>query len=424
MEETGEGQLSEPFKIVGKIYLSGDLREGAILIREGKVWLLGKHLSNFNVPEFRLGDHEVALPGMVDLHVHVRGLDLSHKEDWYTGTLSALKGGVTFIGDMPNTVPRTVTLEALEKKVMEARKDAVVDYGVYFGVPNSFETYKEAIEKGILGLKIYPEDFYSPLLIKLLKLNTQRNLLTIVHAEDPKVLEKERKGITAEIKAVKHFSSISTRYDVNIHITHLSSSRSLEIILKSNLKGGRLSWDVTPHHVFLNKDMEFKLGGLAEVRPPLRSEEDRLRIYNSLKHMLADAYVTDHAPHTLDEKLSESPPPGFPGLEVGLHLLVNEILEGRMSWNVLDLYSSRPARLIGIPKGEVTPGNDADIVIVDTKAKWRIRGEEFVSKAKYTPFEGQVVKGRVTKVFIRGTLAYDGEVIVKKGYGVMYGKRT
>jgi len=413
------------FKIIGKIYLLGGLREGAVLVKGRKIQLIGKNLSNFNVPELILKDHEIALPGMVDLHVHVRGLNLSYKEDWYTGTLSALKGGVTFIGDMPNTVPRTVTIEAFNKKVREAKNNAIVDYGIYFGVPESLDIYKEALSKGILGLKVYPEDFHSPILIELFKLNTEKGILTIVHPEDPEILKEEKKSVRAEIKAVERFSSISIKYGVSIHLTHLSSISSLERVLESILKGGMLTFDVTPHHAFLNKDIELKLGSLAEVRPPLRSGEDRLGVYNSLKYLLANAYVTDHAPHALGEKLSETPPPGFPGLEVGLHLLINEVLKNRMPWNVIDLYSSKPAKLIKVPKGELIPGNDADMVIVDTKAEWRIKGEELVSKAKYTPFEGQTIKGKVVRVFIRGVLAYDNdEVLVKKGHGMMYHGRT
>jgi len=409
----------ETYKITGKLYISGEIREASLLIKEGKIALLGKSLPDMSAPTLELGRYEVALPGMVDLHVHMRGLKLSHKEDWYSGTLSALKGGVTFVADMPNTVPPTVTISALEEKLEEAKLNALVDYGVYFGVPGKLDIYLRALNKGIIGLKIYPKDYRSPILMKLIKINSERGLITVLHAEDPEVEDKNR---LAEVSAVKYFSKISINHGVRIHFTHISSSETVNLMLISKLKGAKVTFDITPHHAFLNEKLRERLGGIAIVRPPLRDEESRVAIYNSLRNLIADAYATDHAPHTLEEKTSEKPPPGFPGLEVSLGLLTTEVLERKASWRIIDLYSSRPAELLNIPKGKLLPGFDADIVVLDTKRRWKVKGESFLSKAKYTPFEGWELRGIISKVFIRGVKAYEeGEIFVKRGFGKMYG---
>ena len=178
-----------------------------------------------------------------------------------------------------------------------------------------------------------------------------------------------------------------------------------------------ISFDVTPHHALLTEEKLFELGGIAKVNPPLRGEEDKEYIYGCLKSGIVDAYVTDHAPHTLTEKISENyedVKPGFPGLEIALPLLLTEILEKRLSWKTLELYSSKPADLLGIAKGRILPGYDADLVVVDLKYKWTINPLNFSSKAKYSPFKGWRVRGKIKDVYVRGILALeDGEALVK-----------
>jgi len=180
-----------------------------------------------------------------------------------------------------------------------------------------------------------------------------------------------------------------------------------------------ITLDVTPHHALLNESLyRGPLASIARVNPPLRGEEDREAVYEALRKGVVNAVVTDHAPHQLEEKLSRDPPPGFPGLELALHLLLREVLEGRMPLSVLELYSLKPAALAGLRKGRIAPGFDADLVVVELR-EWVVRGSELVSKAKYTPFEGARLRTATAATYVRGQLVYHEGVFADKAVGTL-----
>lgn len=432
MDEGYRSQTST-LKVLGRMYIDGGIREAAVLASGGAITAIGKNLSSVNADAVvEVKGKRIVLPGMVDMHVHVRGLGLSYKEDWLTASTSALRGGITFIADMPNTVPPTRSLKALNAKLEEARAKALVDYGVYLGFPQDIGEFKSALKNGI-GLKIYPEDFYSEGLVDVLRICAERGRIVVVHAEDPAVLEEyayrgmceapkhsDVRPVEAEVFGVMRVLSIKRLlHHLRIHIAHVTSAASLALIMSEHIS--KPTFDVTPHHILLDRTLEERRGYLAKVNPPLRSCCDRRAVYASVKNLEASAYVSDHAPHSLEEKSStvyEEVPPGFPGLEVALPLLLTEVFSGRLPPASLDLYSIRPATLLGIKKGAIRVGYDADLVIVDLSKEWVIKGEEFASKGKYTPFEGCQVKGRVENVYIRGVPAMlGGDILVKPGFG-------
>ncbi|RLF20819.1 MAG: hypothetical protein DRZ82_00880 [Thermoprotei archaeon] len=404
--------------IAGKAYVDGRIEEVAIAIDDERIVAITKPSKAPRATEVEIvKGKRVILPGMVDIHVHMRDLGQSYKEDWYTGTFSAIKGGVTLVIDMPNNVPPIDSVDALRRKMETAREKALVDYLFYMGYPKDIKELDKVIRMDTVGIKLYPEDLKKDELKTLLSLCSKMGLPVVFHAEDPEILHIDRLGEMPEIRGIEKVLDM-VDYKVHIHITHVSLSKVAERIIRARGLGYNITFDVTIHHMLLNNNIYDKLGGLAYVRPPLRSEENRSYIFNLVKGGLPNAIITDHAPHTLDEKKGENPSPGFPGLEIAFPLLFTQILDGKLPLNVIDLYSAKPATLFNIAKGSIMVGNDADLIVVRYDVERRVKPEDFVSKAKYSPFKGWTLRCEVEKVFIRGNLVYDTQtLLVRRGYG-------
>jgi len=419
--------------VEGKCYLNGEILEVTIAIDDGKIVSVCKPTRAPSSEErVVVKGKKVILPGMVDMHVHMRDLGETDKEDWLTGTLSALYGGVTFVGDMPNNKPYMNEIRKLALKKKVAGSKALVDFGFYSGFPAKLEYVSELIEFGILGFKIYPHD-YSKDLQALIKRSEKQNALIVFHAEDPGMVEGHYEGIKnvtvhhilrpeeAEVTAVRNLLGLIAYEGIRIHFTHISSPNAVKEIIGYRAKGFKITCDTCPHYVLLDSSFTSKFGGIAKVNPPLRSEESVKGMRGHLRGGLIDAISTDHAPHKLSEKLDsdyERIPAGFPGLEICLPLLMKLILDEGFPLEILSLYSANPAAILRVPKGRISPGFDGDLVIYDYSIRWRVRGEEFHSKAKYTPFEGMEVVGKPYMVIIRGVVALeDGDVKVEKGFG-------
>ncbi|MEM1509480.1 MAG: dihydroorotase family protein [Thermofilaceae archaeon] len=427
--------------ISGKIYVEGRLIDAAIGVEGGKIAWIGKSsCAPFAEKVVRADEKTLILPGMVDMHVHMRDLDESDKEDWYTGTLSALIGGVTFIADMPNNQPPARNLEVLKMKEEVASKRALVDYGFYAGVPLQSRELERMSTFGLIGLKVYPEDQLHKELIDILREAKRLDLLTVAHAEDPLILNfasKLEKGgfdrhslirpAEGEALAIRRLALLGSRIGFRLHLTHVSSAAALKAAVETKIKVGA-SIDTAIHYLLLDSSSAKKFKGIAKVNPPLRGEHDVRIIRCALKTGIIDAIVTDHAPHKVEEKTIESyenVPAGFPGLELCLPLLTTLIARGEVPLNTLELYSSRPAKLLRVPKGRVEVGFDADFVFMNLGEKWRIKGKDLKSKAKYTPFEDFEVVGRIRKVFVRGVQALEDEdILVNKGYGRRYWSKS
>ncbi len=405
---------------VGKAYLGGRFEEVAVAVEGGAIAAVTKPaLAPCGENTIVLGPKQLLLPGMVDLHVHMREPGLEHKEDWRTGSMAAAKGGVTCVFDMPNNVPPANTCVRLREKVARALSKSIVDFGVYAGCSDEPEALKPCADL-FFGFKLYPEDLYSSRAQPTFELAAELGKPVVVHPEDPSLFRSapthsEARPPEAELAAVDHALRLAQSTGAWLHLTHVTAKPALERIPAAKTRLS-VTFDVTPHHMLLNDSLyRGPLAGIAKVNPPLRGEEHRAAVYAAVRGGAVDAVVTDHAPHALAEKLSEDPPPGFPGLELGLHLLLKEVLEGRLPLSAIDLYSSKPARLAGLRKGAIAPWFDADLVIVEL-AEWRVKGSELVSKAKYTPFEGWLMRTRTVATYVRGRCVYrEGEFTAEGG---------
>jgi carbamoyl-phosphate synthase/aspartate carbamoyltransferase/dihydroorotase len=350
------------------------------------------------------------LPGLIDPHVHVREPGQTHKEDWDTATQVALAGGITMLLAMPNTKPPIFDASTLGLALDAAKAKARCDYAQFLGAgPDNAEVVAQLAPRAA-GLKMYLDSTFGELCLDDMT-------LWMPHFEKfpknlPIVLHSESRTMAAGIL----FAAL---YDRPVHIAHVSRKEEILLIKAAKGKGIRVTCEVCPHHLFLTVDSLLPLGGeglgvrggRAEVRPRLATQEDLDALWSNLD--VIDCFATDHAPHTLAEKDSENPPPGFPGLETVLPLLLTAVSESRLTIpDIIQKMHTNPKRIFHLPDQPET------WVEVDENAEYEIRAADLHSRCGWTPFEGWRVKGRVTRVVLRGKEAYKGgKVLAERGFG-------
>jgi dihydroorotase-like cyclic amidohydrolase len=343
------------------------------------------------------------LPGLIDVHVHMREPGTLYKEDWDSGTAAALAGGFTAVMAMPNTNPPIFDAESLGQVLETARQKARCDYAQYLGAGPDNASTVAPLASQAAGLKMYLDMTYG-------QLRLDEMILWQPHFENypatsPLVVHAEGRTMAAAIL----FAAL---YDRPLHIAHVSLGEEILIIKKAKQQGIKVTCEVAPHHLFLNTNHIPSLGdGRSEVRPRLAGPEDQATLWANLD--VIDCFATDHAPHTVQEKDGDSPPPGFPGLETALPLFLTAVNEGRLSLDdLINRLYFNPKRIFALP-------NQPDTwVEVDPDAKWVIHGDELHSRCGWTPFEGFQVSGRVRKVFLRGREVFrDGQVLAEPGFG-------
>ena len=347
------------------------------------------------------------LPGLIDPHVHVREPGGTHKEDWATATQAALAGGITMILAMPNTQPPIFDAATLDLSLDSARDKAYCDYAQYLGAgPDNAEIVASLAHKAA-GLKMYLDSTFGELRLDDMTLWTP-------HFEKfpknfPMVMHSESRTMAAAIL----FSAI---YDHPIHIAHVSLKEEILLIKAAKEKGIKVTCEVCPHHLFMvsevtNEERGKRKEGRKEVRPRLATQEDVNALWQNMD--VIDCFATDHAPHTLEEKDTENPPPGFPGLETILPLLLTAVSDSRLTIpDIIQKMHTNPRKIFNLPEQPET------WIEVDEKEEYEIRAENQFTKCGWTPFEGWKVKGKIKKVVLRGKTAFEnGKILVEAGYG-------
>jgi carbamoyl-phosphate synthase/aspartate carbamoyltransferase/dihydroorotase len=345
----------------------------------------------------------IMLPGLIDPHVHLREPGAIHKEDYDTGTAAALAGGFTCVLDMPNNTPPVTDAATLAAKQAVARAKARCDYGIHLGAgADNIET-AASLALQVTGLKMYLDQTFGSL-----RLDDLGALMA--HAERwprgrPLLCHAEGRTIAAAIM-VAHLSG------ARVHICHVSRRDEMELIRRAKDKGIDVTCEAAPHHLFLTEDDAAAIGaGRSEVRPRLARKGDRAALRAHLEAI--DCFATDHAPHTLVEKDSPKPPPGFPGLETALALYLELVRQNLISVEGLIERSVRnPRRIFDLPDQPDT------WIEVDPDEEWVARGTRMHTRAGWTPFEGWTMRGRVQRVVLRGVqVYYDGTVLAAPGFG-------
>jgi carbamoyl-phosphate synthase/aspartate carbamoyltransferase/dihydroorotase len=345
----------------------------------------------------------IQLPGLIDLHVHLREPGAAHKEDWDTGTASALAGGITTVLAMPNTQPAITTAASFDAAMQAARAKARCDYAQYLGAGPANSEKIAPLASQAAGLKMYLDSTYGDL--RLDQMNLWAEHFKHWPAGAPIAVHAEERTLAAAIL-------MADLFDRHVHLCHVSRKDEILLIKQAKDKGIRVTCEVTPHHLFLTeKDISGIGAGRSEVRPVLNTPEDQAALWEHLK--IIDCFASDHAPHTLQEKDSDSPPPGFPGVETMLPLLLNAVSEKRLTIEeLLTRLHTNPKRIFNLPDQPET------YIEVDLEESWEISASQLHSRCAWTPFEGMRVKGRVKQVVLRGETAFqNGRVLAKPGFG-------
>jgi carbamoyl-phosphate synthase/aspartate carbamoyltransferase/dihydroorotase len=342
------------------------------------------------------------LPGLIDPHVHVRDLAQSHKEDWDSGTAAALAGGITTILAMPNTQPPITNGEALTQYTAVAQARARCDYGIYFGAGPGNGRTAAPFAPQTAGMKMYLDSTFGDLKMDSLD-------LLVEHAarwpkESPLLAHAEGHHVASAILAA-HLAGRA------IHICHVSRKEEIELIRKAKDKGFAVTCEVCPQHMFLTLAREGLGRGYIEVRPRLATQADVDALWANLT--VIDCFATDHAPHTRAEKESANPPPGYPGLETALALWLTAAHRGRLTLDdILARMYTHPRRIFNLPEQPET------WVEVEADCEWQPEATRLYSRAGWTPFAGWTLRGKVTRVRLRGAVAYDGDrVLAEPGSG-------
>lgn len=342
---------------------------------------------------------------MLDPHVHLRGMEWAHKGTFTSETAAALAGGYWAVLDMPNTLPSTVNVPALEYKLAEISAQAVCDWGVYFGARQIADaTTYEAVIGRVCGLKMYNNATTGELLIEDQGLR---------EAHYRAWLPRRPIAVHAEGETVLDILALVRKYRTPTHFCHISLAEEIDYLRAAKEEGLPISIGVTPHHLFLTEADISTLGAFGLMKPTLKSEADRIRLWEAIVSGLVDVVESDHAPHTLAEKSSDNPPYGVPGLETTLPLLCLAVREGRLTLErLVNLVADNPRRIFGLSASPDT------YTTLDLDAEYVIDHSNLHSACGWSPFEGMSVSGKVTGVWIRGRQVYDGEkVLVQPGFG-------
>lgn len=373
----------------------------------------------------------VVAPGLVDAHVHFRDPGFTYKEDIYTGAAAAARGGVTTVICMANTKPavdNVDTLHYIQQKGEETGINVLQTATVTKGIQG-----KELVDMELLasegaagftddGLPIMDEK----VLLEALKKAVELDLPVSLHEEDPQFVYQagvnkgdvsEQLGYggadrTAEEIMTARDAVLALHTGASLCIQHISSKNSVEIVRTFKKLGADIHAEATPHHFTLTEEAVLKYGTNARMNPPVRTEEDRLAIIEGLKDGTIDMIVTDHAPHSAEEKAKPlgQAPSGITGLETSLALGIKSLVQpGHISlMKLISLMSDNPARFYRmIPEG-IAEGAVADLVIFGENENWTVRAEDFASKATNSPFIGWELPGRIHYTICGGKIVYKG----------------
>ncbi len=414
---------------------------GSLLITEGKISWLGKGEITPPQPDYDVLPAQglVVCPGFIDLHCHLRQPGFEEKETIATGTRAAARGGFTTICCMPNTNPPLDNQAAIEYVKSEATKEGVVRVLPIGCISKGrkgeeLAPMRELASAGVAG---YSDDgepmLNSRLMRQALELSHSLNLPIIDHCEDTSLTDgglmnegkiSTRLGLrgipaVAEEIIVARDLALAQLTGGWLHIAHVSTEGSVELIRRAKEKGVRVTAEVTPHHLTLTEEMVIRCGSYAKVNPPLRTEKDIQALIQGLKDKdnVIDIIATDHAPHTKADKQCDFALASFgiSGFETALGSLMSLVHDGQLTLaTLISKLAYEPSKIIGNRYGGIgtlTSGASADVTIFDPNRDWMVDTNAFVSKGKNTPLAGSMLKGKVMATISQGKLVYKDESI-------------
>jgi len=437
----------------GTVVTPADTFEGGVAIHQEKFVAIG---TNDSLPA---GTEEIdatgkhILPGIIDGHVHFREPGMEYKEDFGTGSAAAVSGGVTFVVEMPNTLPPVTHPEQLLEKKRLAEEKSLVDFALLgVVVQTNADQIIPMAKAGAVGYKIFfgetignlpfPDDGVCTDVFQNI---TDSELVLCIHAENRQIMYHNLNRIKEEGKidpvnweatrpylceaeSVHHAIFLAETFGTKLHVLHMSSKQAAGMVKEAKARGSRITAETGPHYLLREpKDMA-KVGSLLKMNPPVRTRDHGEALWDGILNGYVDMIATDHSPHTLEEKGADvngnmlKPAiwdciSGFCGVETGVPLMLNEVSKGRMSLNhYVKLVTENPARVWQLypKKGALRVGSDGDVTIVDMNKEKTIDINKLHSKNNPSPWHGWKVKGVPVGTIVRGHVQMrDGEPVGK-----------
>jgi len=403
-----------------------------ILIEKGIIEKISSKIPEDNHKVIDAKDKYV-LPGLIDLHCHLREPGYEHKETIETGSHAAAKGGFTTICCMPNTDPAIDNAKVVEGILKEAKRVGIINVLPVGAVTKGQkgEDLTDIFELKNCGCVALTDDGKSVANTQLtrhaLEYAKMADMLLMEHCEDPTLshgdMNEGKNSTTLGLKGVPEISeTIIVARDIElarylktrIHLSHISSARSIELIRTAKAQGIAVTAEACPHHFALTEDAVQSFNTNTKVNPPLKTASDVEAVKEGLKDGTLDCITTDHAPHAPEEKELEfdKAPVGMIGFETALGLAVTELVEKKiLSWpKLVEKMSARPAEIIALKnKGTIEEGKDADVVIIDPQREWVFEEKDIVSKSKNSPFIGRKLKGLVETTICNGKVVFSAK---------------
>ena len=417
-----KGRLVDPVGGIGGVM--------DILIEDGRLAVIGSDLRDQDAQVIDARGLTVCA-GLVDMHVHLREPGLEYKEDISTGTAAAARGGVTSVACMPNTKPAVDSPEQVRyilRRAAEACGVRVWPIGaVTMGEKGETLTDAQALkEAGAVALSDDGLPIQNANLMRDALIRCKRLGLTILsHCEDAdmvcnyavnegrvsRALDLPGRPAIAEELMVMRDAMLAEETGAAVHICHISTAGSVDIVRQFKKRGTHITCETCPQYFTLTEDEVLSQGAMARVNPPLRTKQDMEAIIAGLKDGTIDAIATDHAPHSAQEKartLTEAPS-GMVGLETALAVTLTALYHtGEMDLSdILKKMTFNPACILGIPKGRLSLGGEADFTIFDPNETWTVDPEQFSSKGRNTPFAGRELTGKVKYTIVGGKIVYE-----------------
>ena len=399
-----------------------------IKIEDGKIIKIAKDIEASSDKEEVIDARgKAVVPGLIDVHVHFRDPGQTQKEDLMTGSQAAIAGGFTSVIQMANTSPKIDSKEKIIEHYKKARDLPLKVFTVSALTKNFGDLELVDMEENFKrGAVAFTDDGIpnrnSELILEAMNRAKELDALISFHEEDPELIGQnginhsevsEKLGIygspnIAETSFIARDVAMAIYTGAKVSIQHISTGLGVDLVKFGKEMGANIYAEVTPHHIALNDSAVLEFGSLAKMNPPLRSEEDRLRIIRGIKEGTIEIIATDHAPHTAEEKSKEitKAPSGIIGLETSFSICYeNLVLTKEISlMKLIELMSTNPARIYGLEGGEISEGKIADLTIIDLDSEYKI--DKYKSKSSNTPFKDKTLRGEVLYTISEGKLVY------------------
>lgn len=396
--------------------------EVSIAIEDGKIAKISK--SSVDGEKVIDLNGNLALPGLIDPHVHFRDPGLTYKEDFKTGSMAAAHGGFTFVMDMPNTVPKTNTYKAFKDKLKIAESKSLVNFGLHaeYSTPEEME---KILELNPMSFKVFMDLETDEDLDKIFKdiSNLSRKSIVTVHCEKRNIVQESTQKLSEETEAIAYSYGrpaesedesvaqaieLSKKYGNDLHICHLSTRNAMNMAISNNV-----TFEFTPHHLLYDNNAFNEFGTLIKTNPPLRENGKNVTVSDLNESSIIG---TDHAPHSLEEKTRGvwDSSPGIPSLETVLSLLLTEVNKSNLDLNLIPkIFSENAAKRFNLTgKGFIKEGYDADLVIVDLNKEGVFDIDKFYTKAEYSPFDGLSYKGKAIMTIVGGNVVMENDEVI------------